>query len=119
MIEVDKKLWKQRRDKFILLPGNWDIPTHDPHISAFTREEVRRIPKDFEFDGKDIEFTLQDNFRVLDPASWDEVYECGFEPVICYELQKLRMSLGFTPYMNGNHEFHLTLGIKYLKNKKK
>lgn len=117
MIEVDKKLWKQRRDKLILLPSNWDIPQYDPHISVFSREEVRQIPKDYE-DGKEISFTLCDNLRVLDPQSWDAVYECAFEPVICLEMQKIRMELGFTPYMNNNHEFHLTLGIKYTKDKK-
>lgn len=119
MIEVDKKVWKQRRDKFILLPQNWDIPPYDPHISVFTRDEVKLIPKDFDLENTEIEFTLQDAARVLDPASWDEVYECSFEPVLCYQMQKIRMSLGFTPYMNNNHEFHLTLGIKYTKNKKK
>jgi hypothetical protein len=115
MIEVDKKLWKKRRDKLILLPANWDIPPYDPHISVFSREEVRKIPENFPFEGKEITFTLRDNLRVLDPQSWNEVYECAFEIVDCFEIQKIRMDLGFTPYMNNNHEFHLTLGIKYKK----
>lgn len=117
-LEVDKKLYESRRKEQLIIEDFWKKPEYDPHISAFTKEEVKKLPENFGGEGKEIQFKLSDRLRVVDPDDWDEVYECAFEPVECYELERLRMSLGFTPLMNTNHEFHLTLGLKYKKDQK-
>src|SRR5690606_10630437 len=115
MLMVSNSLRKERADTHLIVPSFWNTPPYAAHISAFTKEESVKIPHNFEYTGKEFTFKLSDTLRVINPEGWDEVYECAIEPVECYELQKLRMSLGFTPLMFNNHEFHLTLGIKYLK----
>ena len=118
-IEVDNKLLRQRADHHLVVTSLWSKPPYDAHISAFSRDEVLKLPKSFdkEYNGREFEFKLSDSVRIVDPDGWDEVYECAFEPVECRLLQQLRMQLGLTPLMYGKHELHLTLGIRYEKDR--
>lgn len=118
-IEVDTKVWESRRQKHLVVPELWSKPSYPPHISVFTAEEVKKLPKDFEWEDKEIQFKLSDSVRILNPEGWDEVYECAFEPVTCDRIAQIRTQLGFTPLMYARHEFHLTLAIRYEKDREK
>lgn len=89
----------------------FDLPDYEAHISAFDRSEVRRIPKDFWFEGRSCDFRLS-HLRVVDPEHWDEVRSCVILCVRCKPLERLRKALGFPPLMYGDHEFHITIGVK-------
>lgn len=120
-VSVDKPTWKKRAEHHLIVPDLWTAPDYAPHISAFTKKEVQSMTSDKieELNGSDITFKFADSARIVDPDGWDEVYELAFEPVECFELEKIRMGLGFTPKMYFKHEFHMTLGLKLLKNKDK
>lgn len=118
-LELPNSLRNERAEKHLVVTSLWTTPPYKAHISVFSKEEAKQLPEDFEWEGKEFTFTLSDNCRILDPEGWDEVYECAIEPVECLELEKLRMSLGFDPLMYGHHEFHLTLGIRYEKDREK
>jgi len=120
-VSVEKKMWTARADRHLIVPTLWTAPDYSPHVSAFSKEEVRQLSKEFieEYEGKEIKFNFSDTLRIVDPDNWDEVYELAFEPVDCLYLEHLRMKLGFTPKMYGKHEFHMTLGLKLIKDREK
>lgn len=111
-IYVNKELFMQRRvDLLGEEEAKWKMPDILPHVSIFTREEVLRIPGDFEIPDK-IEFTLTGKIKKIKPKDWKGVSDCVFEVVECSEIMNLRKTLGFPTYMFNDHEFHITLGIK-------
>jgi len=120
-ISVDKPTWRARADRHLIVPDLWSAPSYSPHVSAFSKEEVQNMTKETieGLDGKEITFNFTDTLRIVDPDGWDEVYEVAFEPVNCLYLEHLRMKLNLTPKMKINHEFHMTLGIKLVKDREK
>ena len=87
------------------------LPDYEAHISAFDEKEVRQLPEDFWFDGKKCDFTIS-HLRVVNPKSWDEVNSCVILCVKCKALEHLRKAMGFPPLMYGDHEFHITIGVR-------
>lgn len=114
-IYVDSKLFNQRRSDLL---GDecleWCLPDIQPHISIFTKEEVKLIPENFEIPNK-LDFILTGNVKVIEPKEWQGIAECIFEIVICKDIIDIRKKLNFPAYMYDSHEFHITLGVK--KNK--
>ncbi len=111
-IYVNKELFTQRRaDMLGESIGEWKLPDILPHISIFTKDEIKRIPEGFEIP-KEMESILTGEVKKIKPKDWIGVSECIFETVICKEIIKIRKSLKFTPFMFENHEYHITLGIK-------
>lgn len=111
-ILVERNVWFERRNSLLEKDHFWLNPGYDPHISIFTREEIQKIPKDFEFDIEEVDFCLTGQTKIVNPQTWKDVYSCIFEIVECPWAEKIRKDLGFTPLMRENHEFHVTLGIK-------
>lgn len=89
----------------------FSLPDYEAHISVFDERECRRIPEDFPFEGKWCEFTVS-HLRVVNPESWDEVNACIILCVKCKALERLRKALGFPPLMYGDHDFHITIGVR-------
>jgi hypothetical protein len=115
-ILFDRSIWSERKELFLKAEDFWEKPPYDPHISFFTKEEVAKIPKDYEFK-ENIEFILTGEIRMVNPQTWKDVYSCVFEIVECEEAEKIRKDLGFPKFLRDNHEFHITLGIKKSPNK--
>lgn len=110
-IYVNKELFMQRRaDLLGEDAAKWKLPDVLPHISIFTKEEVKKIPDNVKIPDK-IKFTLTGKIKKIKPKDWKGVAQCVFEVVTCDEILDLRKSLGFPPYMFNDHEFHITLGI--------
>jgi hypothetical protein len=111
-VYVNKELFMQRRaDALGEAISDWKVPDILPHISIFTKEEVKLIPGDFKIPSK-IEYTLTGDIKIIKPKDWVGVSDCVFEVVLCKEIIEIRKKLGFPAYMFNDHEFHITLGIK-------
>lgn len=111
-IYVNKDLFTQRRaDALGESISEWKKPDILPHVSIFTKDEVKLIPNDFKMP-KTMSFTLSGDIKRIKPKDWIGVSECVFEIVTCEEVMSIRKKLGFSAYMFDNHEFHVTLGIK-------
>lgn len=115
-ILFDRNIWCERKELFLREEDYWEKPPYQPHISLFTKEEVQKIPDDYEF-SKSIEFILTGETKIVNPQTWKDVYSCIFEIVECEEAEKIRQELGFSKFLRENHEFHMTLGIKKSPNK--
>lgn len=111
-IYVNKELFMQRRsdalEESIL---EWKVPDILPHISIFSKEEVKSIPENFKIPTQ-IEYTLTGKIKVIKPKDWHGVSECVFEIVLCKDIIEIRKKLGLPSYLFNDHEFHITLGIK-------
>lgn len=111
-IYVSKELFTQRRQDLLADSiSSWTVPDILPHISIFTKEEIKLIPIDFKIPSR-IDFTLTGKVKKIKPNDWKGVSECVFEVVSCPEVNKIRKNLGLTEFMFKDHEFHITLGIK-------
>lgn len=111
-IYVNKELFMQRRlDVLRDSISNWKLPDILPHVSIFSKEEVKLIPSDFKIPNK-IEYTLTGKIKIIKPKDWLGVSECVFEVVLCEEIIEIRKKLGFPSYLFNDHEYHVTLGIK-------
>jgi len=111
-IYVKNEVFNQRR---IDLLGDsiseWKTPEITPHISIFTKDEVKEIPGDFKMP-ETMEFVLTGKVKKIKPKDWIGVSECVFEVVECPGIIEIRKLLNFSPFMFKNHEFHITLGYK-------
>lgn len=111
-IYINKELFTQRRQDLLRDSiNNWKIPDILPHISIFTKEEIKLIPADFKMPTR-LDFTLTSEVKNIKPSDWKGVSECIFEVVSCPEILKIRKKLGLSEFMFKTHEFHITLGIK-------
>lgn len=111
MLLVDENIRKKCFDLLGLGMIGFSFPDYEAHISAFDKKEVKKLPEDFWFDGKLCEFTIS-HLRVVNPNDWGEVNACIILCVKCKPLEHLRKSLGFPSLMYGDHEFHITIGVR-------
>lgn len=111
MLVVDDAIRQRCFDLLGLGMIGFSLPDYEAHISAFDAREVRQLPDGFWFEGKRCEFTIS-HLRVVNPNDWDEVNACVILCVRCKPLEHLRKALGFPPLMYGDHEFHITIGIR-------
>jgi hypothetical protein len=111
-IYINKELFTQRRQDILQDSiSSWKVPDILPHISIFSKEEVKLIPVDFKIPSR-LDFTLTGEVKNIKPTDWKGVSECIFEVVSCKEIIEIRKKLGFPAYLFNDHEFHVTLGIK-------
>lgn len=92
---------------------NFVLPSYEAHVSVFSKDETVSLPKLIDQEGKDFIFFI-DDVRTCCPENWDEVDSLFMVKVISPELENLRKHFGFTPKMYGEHDFHITIGIKYI-----
>jgi len=85
-------------------------PEYAPHISVMTDEEHKKVG-DIEECGKEYTFTVE-RIDSVDPDDWDEMEKVWFVMCKCPDLEKLREKYGLTPLPNGDHEFHITIGVR-------
>jgi len=57
-LELPNNLRKERAEKHLVVTTLWSTPPYTAHISAFTREEAKSLPKDFEWEGHEFTFKL-------------------------------------------------------------
>lgn len=115
---IDKDLWQERRN-LLIKESDWNEPPGEPHISVFNKEEVRKIPLSFTHGYvNEVSFVLTGEIKVVQPKDWKNVSECIFEVVEFPEMEEIRRKLGFPSFMFDDHEFHLTLGVKWIKSYK-
>jgi hypothetical protein len=111
---ISPSLLNNRRTDLLPNLSQWALPDIKPHISIFSRDEVIKIPKEYEMPKK-LDFTLTGITKTIKPKDWINVDSCIFEIIECPEIIKIRKELGFTPFMYFDHEFHITLGIQKTK----
>lgn len=99
-------------------PGAELPPGHNgdfnAHVSVMRPEEIAQIPGGAEKiteRGHEVGYTLGP-VRVVDPDGWSEMSKCWFIEVRSPELEKIRKSYGLTPLPSGNHQFHVTIGVR-------
>lgn len=111
-IYCNKDLFTQRRiDALGESILKWKVPDITPHISIFSKDEVKAIPSTFKMP-KNLDFKLTGIIKRIKPKDWIGISECVFEVVLCEEVIEIRKKLGFPAYLFNDHEFHITLGIK-------
>lgn len=82
------------------------------HISVFTKDEVDKIGADNITErGHSYRYQLGP-VKVVNPKGWAEMSQCWFVEVKSPELTSLRKSYGLTPLPHGDHELHLTFGVR-------
>ena len=111
MLLVDEKIRQKCFDLLGLGMMGFSLPDYEAHISAFDRKEALQIPEGFWFEGRLCEYTVS-HLRVVNPNDWGEVNACIILCVKCKALEHLRKALGFPPLMYGDHEFHITIGVR-------
>ena len=111
MLVVDDAIRQKCFDLLGLGFIGFSLPDYEAHISAFDKNETQQIPEDFWFEGKKCEFTIS-HLRVVNPNDWGEVNACIILCVKCKALEHLRKALGFPSLMYGDHEFHITIGVR-------
>ena len=113
---IDKDLWKSRKNKLIKTNETWTNPPYTtPHISFLTKTEVDIIKDKIKDIPKNIRFSLTGETKIITPKNWNGVYSCIIEIIHSQDLINLRKNLGLSEFINNNHEFHITLGIKTLR----
>ena len=92
-------------------------PDYDAHISVMDKEEIDQLNLPLPEHNQEFEFELS-GIQSCDPDGWDEMERVWFIECKSPQLEKLRTQYGFTPLMNGNHEFHITIAVKPAKGEK-
>ena len=80
------------------------------HISVFDGDEVKKVGLIDEL-GQTFTFFPTSISRVV-PEGWDDMEYAWFVTVASPELEQLREKYGLTPKLKGDHEFHITFGVK-------
>lgn len=89
----------------------WSDPDNDAHISVFSDDEVRQLPRPLPEEGEVYTFTAK-GISSVEPEDWRGVDEVVMVIVDAPELSQLRAKYGFPPLMYGHHQFHITLAVK-------
>lgn len=92
-------------------------PEYDAHISVMDKDEMAQLNLPLSEHNKEFEFTLH-GIESCNPEGWDEMEKVWFIQCKSPQLEKLRTQYGFTPLMNGDHEFHITVAVKPTKKEK-
>ena len=92
-------------------------PEYDAHISVMDKDEMDQLNLPISEHNKEFEFTLH-GIESCNPEGWDEMEKVWFIQCKSPQLENLRTQYGFTPLMNGDHEFHITVAVKPTKEEK-
>jgi len=99
-------------EKGVELPPSGPEGRLNAHVSVMTKDEVARIGADrISERGHSYRYQLGP-VKACDPKGWDEMARCWFVEVQAPELKALRKSYGLTPLPRGDHEFHITFGVR-------
>lgn len=99
-----------------------ELPTRDTgdpeavynaHISVMTKDEVDSLGGGSKINerGHMFAYTLGP-VKELTPSGWGDVSKCWIIEIQSPELKALRKSYGLTALPRGDHEFHITIGIR-------
>jgi hypothetical protein len=94
-----------------------ELPLRDgklnAHISVFTDKEVEKLGGPSRISERGHPFSYQlGPIMAVDPKGWAEMSKAWFVRVSSPELKALRKSYGLDPLPNGDHEFHITIGVR-------
>ena len=86
-------------------------PKYGSHISVMDKDEMDKLQLPIAEHNKEFEFTIG-GIESCDPEGWDEMEKVWFVQCKSPQLEALRTKYGFTPLMNVDHEFHITIATK-------
>jgi hypothetical protein len=107
-------IFKSLREPGLELPISESFKRYNAHITVFHPDEINEI----EASGRKIsewnhEFEYRPTIlKVFEPKGWEGVSRCWVQQVASPDLQTLRKTYGLTPLPKGDHEFHITVGIR-------
>jgi hypothetical protein len=83
------------------------------HLTVFRPEDIDKIggAEKITERGKHFRFQLGP-LKVVKPRGWDDVSAAFIVHCESPELKRLRCTYGLTPLPNGNHPFHITIGVR-------
>lgn len=61
---------------------------------------------------RNVKFTLGE-FKIVTPERWDGVSKAAILEINAEQLAKVREDNKLSPFVNGNHQFHITFAVKY------
>jgi len=86
-------------------------PDEHAHISVMNKDETNQLNMPLEEDGQEFSFSLG-GIESCNPEGWDEMEKVWFVKCESPQLKELRKKYGFTPLMNVDHNFHITVTVK-------
>jgi len=86
-------------------------PDDHAHISVMNKEEIDQLDMPLEEDDQEFAFSLG-GIESCEPEGWEEMEKVWFVKCDSPQLQEVRKKYGFTPLMNEDHEFHITIAVK-------
>lgn len=95
------------------LPPYFGKDKHGAHISVMSAGELSKQINIDEI-GKTFKFEIA-SFDSLRPDNFKGVEKVSFLSLASSELEALRSKYGLTSKIHGNHDFHITFSVKYIK----
>lgn len=98
------------------LPSGPDGSPYNAHLTVMLPWEIEQIggAEKISERGHEQAYCLGPVVEI-EPAGWKDVSRCWAIQVESTDLKNLRKSYGLTPLPNGDHEFHITFGIRRKK----